>query len=569
MNQEGSPATASIRSKAEVQQLGRYRIQDVLGRGAMGVVYKSYDPIIDRMLAIKTIRLDVSVDQDEKMAFYERFFREAQTAGKLSHPNIVTIHDIGEDQGITFIAMELIEGVSLQHYLDHPGSLTLPQILDIVREVALGLEYAHKKQIVHRDIKPANIMILPDDRVKITDFGIAKISTASALTHSGVFLGSPNYMSPEQVTGKTIDGRSDIFSLGTVFYELVTGKKPFQGEHVAATIYNVANLKPARPKDLVPDLPAAVNRLVKRALQKNPDARYQTAKELVTEIDLALADLGVRRATPVEMVGQIGAPTSRAMEEDVSVRRAGQTILGLPRRRVMDGTSGALGASLAILVIVLAFKLFGSSTPTDTAATSGHGAAPPILVATPASADLREKERRLLDELQANAQLPDPRVRTEPARPVPSPKPVRPTPEAIDPAPRPVEVSAKPPAPAITSVTTHPTAPPTPTSTPAPAEEPTVEPPAAAEAATPSAPSAAVDPRSAAFHQAQLLNQYVQDLQNAPSYRTRLDAAENLANLRDERAVPYLQYSAQNDDSVFVRTRCRKILKDSFGVEVN
>ncbi|MFN7971918.1 MAG: protein kinase [Acidobacteriota bacterium] len=561
------PETASSSSKPQtlaldVRELGRYRIKEVLGRGAMGVVYKAYDPVIDRMVAIKTVRLDVSVEQEEKLKFYERFFREAQAAGKLSHPNIVTIHDIGEDKekGITFIAMELIEGVSLQHFLDHPGSLTLPQILEILREVALGLDYAHKRDIVHRDVKPANIMILTDDRVKITDFGIAKISS-SALTQSGMFLGSPNYMSPEQVTEKPLDGRSDIFSLGVMCYELVTGVKPFQGEHVGATIYNVAHMKVPAAKDLVPDLPASVNKLLLRAMQKTPKQRFQSAKEVADEIDLALAELGVRRAEAVSVSGAVRArvalpvpsaigpaPSRSAMDQSRELSRAIRAPRRTTRQRLADAALGAAAASLFIGVLLVL-----TSRPRGVVQASPSTAPPPAAVPRPRR---RPRPSLLLRRLpRARRPRSIPRSCT-----VPPPKPVR---ERTKPA----EIAAA-------------SGPATPAPSPEPlASAPVEQPPAPGPSTTPPATDAAsaaavpatgpVDRRSEEFRKTTLLNEFVQHLQNDAGYHDRLDAADKLSTLGDDRAVPYLQYSAQNDDSLAVRNKCRKVLRERFGIEVD
>ena len=227
-----------------LEQLGRYEIIRELGHGAMGVVYKARDPLIDRIVAIKTIFLDLSTT--ESAAFEQRFYREAKSAGRLNHSNIVTIHDVGKSNAIAYIAMEFLDGQSLREILDSGVVLPPEKIVDIAAQVADGLTFAHEKGIVHRDIKPSNIMVSDSGLVKITDFGIALLPTGSRTMAGNVF-GSPKYMSPEQVMGHIVDGRADIFSLGTVLYEMLTGFPPFFGGDLNAVIDQVVNQTPAAP----------------------------------------------------------------------------------------------------------------------------------------------------------------------------------------------------------------------------------------------------------------------------------------------------------------------------------
>ncbi len=285
-------------ASARLTKLGRYEVLNELGKGAMGVVYLAKDPVIGRMVAIKTIRLGtISEDDSEAREFRERFVREAQTAGILSHPNIVTIHDIGEDTvaKTSFIAMEYIEGKNLKTLLIERMHFSYDQIADIIAQVAEALDYAHRKGIIHRDIKPANIIITTDGKVKITDFGIAKIASSN-LTTTGQFLGTPNYMSPEQVSGAPVDGRSDIFSLGVVLYELLTNRKPFLGENLTAISYRIVHEDFTPPAELTADVPAEFNPIAARAMAKDPWNRYQRGKDFALALHQLRAHLEEQKA---------------------------------------------------------------------------------------------------------------------------------------------------------------------------------------------------------------------------------------------------------------------------------
>ncbi len=265
-----------------ISQLGRYEVLGELGQGAMGVVYKARDPLIDRVVAIKTINLGLALDEKEE---YEgRFYQEAKAAGRLSHPNIVTIYDVGKNDEIAYIAMEFLEGRELRDIMNDEGLLPVHQVLDIVAQVAQGLAYAHEYGIVHRDVKPSNIMVVRDGHVKITDFGIARMASSSVRTQTGMVLGSPKYMSPEQVMGKLTDQRSDIFSLGVMLYEMLTGLAPFTGDNVNAIMYQTLNTIPAPPNTLNPAVPEMVNFIVAKALTKNLEDRYQETQDFADDL---------------------------------------------------------------------------------------------------------------------------------------------------------------------------------------------------------------------------------------------------------------------------------------------
>ncbi|HEX9737409.1 MAG TPA: serine/threonine-protein kinase, partial [Thermoanaerobaculia bacterium] len=232
------------------QNLGRYEILGELGKGAMGVVYLAQDPIIKRQLAIKTFRMAYSAKEKEVAQFRERFLREAQAIGQLSHPNIVTVHDVGQEGEDYFIAMEYVKGVNLKQRMQHDEPLALEFVLEVVAQIADGLDCAHQKGIIHRDVKPANIIITHDHLVKITDFGIARLEQSN-LTVAGQLLGTPNYMAPEQIQGRAVDARSDIFSLGVLLYELLTRKKPFQGENLTQVSHRIVYDEFTPPEEYV------------------------------------------------------------------------------------------------------------------------------------------------------------------------------------------------------------------------------------------------------------------------------------------------------------------------------
>ncbi len=256
--------------------VGRYEILEELGQGAMGVVYKGKDPKINRLVAIKTIRFSDDFDEQQAKEVKERFFKEAELAGKLSHPSIISIHDVGEDYDLTYMAMELLEGEDLEHYCEKNSLLPLRKVLDIIAETADALDYAYTQGVIHRDIKPGNIMLLKNGHIKVTDFGIAK-AVSSSQTRTGIILGTPNFMSPEQINGMEIDGRSDIFSLGIVFFQLLTGQLPFGGKTLTELFYQITQAKHPSPRQINPKVIRPCEQLIDKALAKDPDQRFQRA----------------------------------------------------------------------------------------------------------------------------------------------------------------------------------------------------------------------------------------------------------------------------------------------------
>lgn len=280
----------------EKPMLGRYQVQKELGKGAMGIVYLGQDPKISRTVAIKTMALSQEFEEDELDDVKERFFREAETAGRLNHPNIVTIYDAGDEHDLAYIAMEFIKGKDLVSYTKKDNLLPLPKVFELIAKSAAALDYAHKQNVVHRDIKPANIMWDPESNdLKITDFGIARI-TDSSKTKTGVVLGTPSYMSPEQLSGKKIDGRSDLFSLGVMFYQMLTGSLPFHADSMATLMYKIANENPRRASEMNPRLPPEIDEIIEKALAKDADARFQSGGEMAKALKECVAKIKARQS---------------------------------------------------------------------------------------------------------------------------------------------------------------------------------------------------------------------------------------------------------------------------------
>jgi serine/threonine protein kinase len=284
-------------------KLGRYEIVRELGKGAMGIVYLAKDPLIGRLVALKTIRPSAHADDEDTREFQARFVREAQAAGILNHPSIVTVHDIGVDDpsGMSFIAMEYVEGQNLKEVLAQGRPLSFEQAADIVAQVAEGLDFAHSKGIVHRDVKPANIILLDGNRAKITDFGIAKITSGVAnLTTTGQFLGTPNYMAPEQIKGTPVDGRSDIFSLGICLYECLTHRKPFGGDSLTSISYKIVHEAFPPLHEINPTIPEGFADVVSQCLEKDPSKRYQRGKDMASALRAVIrGERPVRSSEPM------------------------------------------------------------------------------------------------------------------------------------------------------------------------------------------------------------------------------------------------------------------------------
>jgi CHASE2 domain-containing sensor protein len=277
------PVSPTPELQAADGNLGRYELKGILGKGAMGLVYRGVDPVINRTVALKTIRLDFLTDPAEIAEMKERLFLEAQAAGKLSHPNIVTIYDVGEESSVQYIAMECLEGQTLEDMIKRKVNFNFKILARMIHQICSALQYAHDQGIVHRDIKPANIMVLPDYSIKVMDFGIARVESSS-MTKTGVAMGTPNYISPEQLSGGKVDGRSDLFSLGVMFYEMLLGQRPFTGDNLTALIYSIMNKEPEAPSKVNPRVPPLFDMIIQKALQKDQAKRYQKASDMANAL---------------------------------------------------------------------------------------------------------------------------------------------------------------------------------------------------------------------------------------------------------------------------------------------
>ena len=417
--------------------LGRYEIVGEIARGAMGVVYKAQDPLIDRLVAIKTVYIGQS--NAESDTFERRFFREAKSAGRLNHPNVVTIHDVGKSEDLAYIAMEFLDGRSLREILDSGVVLPPQRIADIVAEIAEGLAFAHRNGVVHRDVKPANVMVLASGAVKITDFGIALLPTGTRTMTGNVF-GSPRYTSPEQVMGRPVDGRSDIFSLGAVLFEMLTGRSPFGGADLNGILKQVLTDPTPPPSSHNPKLPRAFDHIVAKALAKDPAERYQDADEMARDL---------RRYDKLDLTTTAPAPLP-ALEHPTDQRAV--FIPDIPEAPLVPASAavahpwwmrkavwGAAASGVIVFAITAALLPRKSNTPATPAplvATGGSiaaAAAPPpaSLTTAPAPAPLPRPV----------AAEPARLVAAEPVRPVAA-EPVRP-PAGPAPAPNPAATETK------------------------------------------------------------------------------------------------------------------------------
>ena len=347
----------------------------------MGIVYRALDPAIGRTVAIKTIRLNEFVDLKERARLRDRLMREAQSAGILSHPNIVTIYDVSEENDVAYIAMEFVDGPTLDHML-HTAPPDQKLIVSIVRQTATALDYAHKRGIVHRDIKPANIMIHEGTIAKIADFGVAKIQS-NQMTQSGTILGTPNYMSPEQIQGHAVDGTADQFSLAVIAYELVTGEKPFAGDSMTTLLFKIVKEEPIAPKQINPSLGWPVDVVLKRALAKNPAERYATCSDFAHAFTNACNSS--KGWAPLPPGGRHDLPTMYDTPPVVPISRGPEVIPApapdpKPLRILRTMAVVVLAAGFVSLAMVGAFNYFNSRF-NDVPAAKVEPAPPPVIAA--------------------------------------------------------------------------------------------------------------------------------------------------------------------------------------------
>ena len=429
-----------------VDRIGRYRITKELGRGAMGVVYQAVDPTIGRTLAIKTIRLREVDDPAHRDRLKERLFREARSAGVLSHPNIVTIYDMEEDDGVAYIAMQFVNGPTLDEVMSRPKPMAAQEIFRVLRQTASALDFAHTKGIVHRDVKPANIMIDEQGTAKVADFGIAKVGTSGNLTLSGTILGTPNYMSPEQVQGKLVDGRADQFSLAVVAYEILTGERPFSGEHLGTVVYKIVAEEPAVLHRLNPSLSPEIDAVIRKALSKKADDRYRSCIDFVNALEGACLQAegwqslarGTSHSIPTEAEPLV---KTRAPKTERTARKKTAGRPAAPKQRKTSMFWPALGAFVVVLG-ALAFMAWqaglwlpgtGSEAPKQASSQKEPAPAETKLddVETPPPAPVEQPKAEetypAVDEQpKPRESAPGPSVVRKPVRPLPEVKaPVR------------------------------------------------------------------------------------------------------------------------------------------------
>ena len=371
-------------------QIGRYKIDGELGRGAMGVVFKAFDPLVERTVAIKTIPLNVAGAD----LLLHRLQLEAKSVGQLEHPNIVTLYDAGEAQGVFYLAMQFIQGETLRDRMSRQRWFSLQEIQAFLRQICSALDYAHQRGVIHRDIKPSNIMITPEGVVKLTDFGVAKL--AGGTTTAGLIMGTPSYMSPEQALGRPLDGRSDIFSLGSIFYELITGEQAFPGTNATTVMYRIVHEPPSPITALQPGFDPALESVIFKALAKPPEQRYQTCAELVVTLDCYVQGAASAIVAPPTASNALLAsrPDPAAQSTASSVLNASRPDLATtaslsvveppnPRRSHLIWTSGAVLLTLLIVTGIWGIMRFRHESPqvptppTAAAATSTTNSPPP------------------------------------------------------------------------------------------------------------------------------------------------------------------------------------------------
>jgi serine/threonine-protein kinase len=371
-----------------VTKIGKYEIIEQVGEGAMGVVYRAADPVLNRPVAVKVMNEGLAQDA----ALRQRFLREAQAAGSLQHPNVVTIYDFGETEGHLFIAMEFIDGTDLEQLLAHGRPMPLPAKLDIIVDVLNGLAYAHRRGIIHRDIKPANIRIDSEGHARIMDFGVAHLSTSN-LTGTGVMMGTPNYMAPEQITSGDVTPGTDIFSVGAVLYELLTHVKPFAADTLHRVLFRIVSDPPPEILDVVPDLPPALDKVIKKALAKDVGQRYASATEMANDLSAVRSSLGAPRAS--RTVSQ-----RSSIEKALLAQRQAQQSKDVRRWQIISAAAALLFVTAGGAGMYLAMQRAGSppapvgqsppgvadsSRANDASRATPQGSAPSVVVAGTAS----------------------------------------------------------------------------------------------------------------------------------------------------------------------------------------
>ncbi len=364
-----------------MEKIGKYNITGEIGRGAMGIVYKGEDPVIGRPVAIKTIRFDTLTQASEQVNAQRRFMREARSAGNLSHPNIVTIYDVGEDEGLTYIVMEFIEGQSFEELITAGQRFSVDEIIAIMAQIGEALDFAHSKGIVHRDIKPGNILLDRAGRPHIVDFGIARISS-STMTQTSMVMGTPFYMSPEQIAGRKVDNRADIFSLGAVLYEMLTLQKAFPGDNITTVIYKIVNEHPVPARNFQQDLPDGLDHILHKALAKDPSQRYSTCAELAQDLQNYPAYAGIVPNEPPLVTAPIPVHEKvRKTAHRTDVPSVADPVFSGQKERNRKPLLYVLGAMMIVVIfIVVAVVIFSNKDKTPVVSGGGGPPVQPIIL---------------------------------------------------------------------------------------------------------------------------------------------------------------------------------------------
>jgi len=415
-----------------VTKLGKYDIVRELGRGAMGVVYEGVDPHIGRKVAIKTIRFDVLTAPAEQQEAQQRFMREARSAGNLSHPSIVTIYEVGEHDGLSFIAMEFIDGESLESMIAARRRLPLEGVIELIAQLGDALDYAHRNGVIHRDIKPANILVDREGRPRIVDFGIARIASSS-LTQTATVLGTPSYMAPEQIAGQKIDHRVDLFALGAILYELLTFQRAFPGDNVTTVIYKIMNVTPPPPRDFDQSLSSGLDAVLGVALAKDPAGRYQSGRALAEDLrNYQQFEDGAAQATAQIMVAAVVPPAIPAAQA------------GAPSRGRRTMLLAVVGAMITVLVIavVAGVLLSRKSEPYSAGAGGAAGEAAPSDAPPTAPAESAAVPAPPAGTSSAAPPAVSSSAAAVPAAPKPAASPTKPAPPASRPGVAPQSAAA-------------------------------------------------------------------------------------------------------------------------------
>jgi eukaryotic-like serine/threonine-protein kinase len=431
-----------------IESLGKYEIKRTLGRGAMGIVYEGWDPIIARRVAIKTVKLPENADDPETEEALARFRREAQAAGRLTHPNIVGVFDYGETNDLAYIVMEFVDGPPLKSLLDKEERFALTDALRVMEDLLAGLQFSHERGVVHRDIKPANVMLTSAGQVKIADFGIARIESSS-MTQAGTLLGTPAYMSPEQFMGQVVDARTDIYSSGVLLYQLLTGERPFEGG-LSAIMHKALNTEPPVPSQLSVTAPPALDAVVRRAMAKRPEDRFASANAFAEAVRTALANpVSVAEPESEDEATMVAAPPPAAPATAPPVREARPAATAMPASAVVARSAARSSAPMVLIAALVLLVVIGGGGAwfllrSPSIEKTAEVTPPPVTPAAPAVIASATPPPASQSPSAAPVQ-PAPPAASQPVQPPPiAANPAQPPPASLQPAATPTEQSPPP-----------------------------------------------------------------------------------------------------------------------------